>query len=80
MRTIRINTVLSIVFLLHATACNNERTQSVASPESVRLNNKGFEFWNEYRCNNLERYKKHLKEFIPYEDFKDYLLQEEFDY
>lgn len=38
--------------LLHATACNNERTQSVASPESVRLNNKGFEFWNEYRFND----------------------------
>ena len=28
----------------------------------------------------LEKYKKYLKEFIPYEGFKDYLLQEEFDY
>lgn len=54
MRTIKISVIFSIVFLLHAAACNNEKNQSVANPESVRLNNKGFEFWNKYRCNNAD--------------------------
>jgi hypothetical protein len=41
-----------ILVLFHIVSCKNTKTQFDVSPESIRLGDQGFEFWNEYRFND----------------------------
>ena len=44
--------ILFIVILFHMFSCKYPKTQYVVSSESIRLSNKGLEFWDDYHFNN----------------------------